>query len=109
MIDPLTCVVGPMRHAVFSHLNLNPVARGCGDILGVFGRAVRAAAVHRPVDTGQVGQRVPTTLDDVFMSYTGTMIRDIEYPTSTLSSTQAQLCSSWRTRPVQGPILVRGN
>jgi daunorubicin resistance ABC transporter membrane protein len=25
-IDPLTYVVGPMRHAVFSHLNLDPVA-----------------------------------------------------------------------------------
>src|SRR5580698_10633000 len=25
-IDPLTYVVGPMRHAVFSHLNINPVA-----------------------------------------------------------------------------------
>ena len=25
-IDPLTYVVGPMRHAVFSHLNLDPAA-----------------------------------------------------------------------------------
>jgi ABC-2 type transport system permease protein len=25
-IDPLTYVVGPMRHAVFSHLSLNPLA-----------------------------------------------------------------------------------
>jgi ABC-2 type transport system permease protein len=25
-IDPLTYAVGPMRHAVFSHLNINPVA-----------------------------------------------------------------------------------
>ena len=27
-IDPLTYVVGPMRHAVFSHLNLDPAAMG---------------------------------------------------------------------------------
>jgi daunorubicin resistance ABC transporter membrane protein len=27
-VDPLTYVVGPMRHAVFSHLNLSPVALG---------------------------------------------------------------------------------
>jgi daunorubicin resistance ABC transporter membrane protein len=26
-IDPLTYVVGPMRHAVFSHLNLSPIAQ----------------------------------------------------------------------------------
>jgi ABC-2 type transport system permease protein len=27
-IDPLTYVVGPMRHAVFSHLTLSPIAEG---------------------------------------------------------------------------------
>ena len=33
-IDPLTYVVGPMRHAVFSHLNLDP-AGDAGAVAGI--------------------------------------------------------------------------
>ena len=53
-LDPLTYVVGPMRHLVFSHLNVSPQlaavdqhAPGAGHHLGRLARAAVDIARHR--------------------------------------------------------------
>ena len=62
---------GPFRHR-------GGYSRGRGDLLGGLGRGVRAAAFRGPgVPIRSVSVSRPS-LDDVFMSYTGTTIRDAE-------------------------------
>ena len=53
-------------------------ARRRADVRGRLGRAVRAAPVRRAGRADPIDQRVPAVSDDVFMSFTGSTIRDAE-------------------------------